>query len=211
MPKRHPSQPAFAREVEQSGALCLAFANSAVPRTDGRRSSTAAPWLPLRGYEDLVVWGQRAGLVGALDGERLVRTAKARPDLAAAVFARGLELRAALLRIFTALAAARQPAAKDFEPLNAVLAASSPARRIVPGIDGFRWDWGGDDEALDRMLWPVAQSAGDLLASADHRRLRQCAAVECRKLFLGRKRRLWCDMNLCGNRAKRRRGKGSAV
>lgn len=124
------------------------------------------------------------------------------------MFARGFELRAALLRIFTALAVGRQPRPQDLETLNAVLAESLPARRVVPGTDGFRWDWGGDGDALDRVLWPVAQSAGDLLTSTDHRRLRQCAASGCGRLFIGRnRRRLWCDMNVCGNRAKRRRHK----
>lgn len=206
MSKKDATAPSIAREVEQSGALCLAFANSAAPHTDGRRSSKADLWLPLNDYDDLVVWGQRTGILGALDGERLTRTAAARPDLAAAVLTRGFELRATLLRIFTALAAGRQPRPKNLEILNAVLAESLPARRVVPGTDGFRWDWGGDGDALDRVLWPVAQSAGDLLTSADHRRLRQCAATGCRRLFIDRnRRRLWCDMNVCGSRSKRRR------
>ncbi|MEE8525350.1 MAG: ABATE domain-containing protein [Thermoanaerobaculia bacterium] len=206
MSKKDPTAPGVAREVEQSGALCLAFANSAAPRTDGRRSAKADLWLPLRGYDDLVVWGQRTGILGAFDGERLTRAAAVHPDRAAVVFGRGFELRAALLRIFTALAAGRQPRPKDLEILNGVLAESLPARRVVPGTDGFRWDWGGDGDALDRVLWPVVHSAGDLLTSADHRLLRQCAGSGCRRLFIGRnRRRLWCDMNVCGSRSKRRR------
>lgn len=79
-------------------------------------------------------------------------------------------------------------------------------RAVVPGADDFRWDWTEDVGALDRMLWPVAQSAAELLVSGDLADVRQCNATGCFRLFVSRsKRRLWCDMNTCGNRAKGRR------
>ena len=52
------------------------------------------------------------------------------------------------------------------------------------------------------------RSAADLLANAEHRRVRRCANDECLWLFLDHSKggtRRWCDMNACGNRAKSKR------
>lgn len=58
------------------------------------------------------------------------------------------------------------------------------------------------------MLWPVARSAAELLTSPDAQRVRECALRSCSWLFVDRsrnRRRRWCDMKTCGNRAKARR------
>jgi predicted RNA-binding Zn ribbon-like protein len=64
----------------------------------------------------------------------------------------------------------------------------------------------GDD--LDQARSAVAGSLAHYLAEHDHARLRLCASDTCRWLFVDRSpsgRRRWCDMRLCGNRAKVRR------
>jgi len=58
------------------------------------------------------------------------------------------------------------------------------------------------------VLWPVAHDAAELLASDQLPRLRECAADDCCWLFLDESKnrsRVWCDMRVCGNRAKARR------
>jgi predicted RNA-binding Zn ribbon-like protein len=65
-----------------------------------------------------------------------------------------------------------------------------------------------DVPALDRMLWPLAHSAAELLASSERARVRLCEGEDCGWLFLDTSRngaRHWCDMKDCGNRAKVRR------
>jgi predicted RNA-binding Zn ribbon-like protein len=72
----------------------------------------------------------------------------------------------------------------------------------------FSWHWGGPEQALDRPLWPIVRSAAELLSSDERTLLRECAAETCSWLFLDRsrsRRRRWCDMATCGNRAKARR------
>jgi predicted RNA-binding Zn ribbon-like protein len=79
---------------------------------------------------------------------------------------------------------------------------------VVPRAGGFEWKWAGDEDALDRMVWPVARSAADVLVSDEGSRVRRCAGESCHWFFLdsGRNRsRRWCDMRDCGNRAKARR------
>ena len=63
-------------------------------------------------------------------------------------------------------------------------------------------------DALDYPLWPIARSAADLLVSADVALVHECASDVCSWLFVDRspgRRRRWCDMKVCGNRAKARR------
>lgn len=92
--------------------------------------------------------------------------------------------------------------------LDGALPAALGRLRLVPGRKRFTWDWAGDVEALDRVLWPVVRSAAELLTSGDLDRVRRCAGDDCAWLFLDRSRngsRRWCDMTVCGNRSKVRR------
>ena len=80
--------------------------------------------------------------------------------------------------------------------------------RVEAGAHGFRWRWANDRDLLERVVWPVARSAGDLLVSDDLRWVRECASESCNWLFLDTsrtRRRKWCDMSSCGNREKARR------
>jgi len=61
---------------------------------------------------------------------------------------------------------------------------------------------------LAAPLWPVAWSAADLLTSGRVARVRACADRRCGWMFLDAsrsRRRRWCSMEACGNRAKARR------
>jgi predicted RNA-binding Zn ribbon-like protein len=72
---------------------------------------------------------------------------------------------------------------------------------------GYVLDWTAGGEP-DRMLWPVARSAVDLMTSADLARVRECDGHDCGWLFLDTSkagRRRWCSMAICGNRAKSER------
>jgi predicted RNA-binding Zn ribbon-like protein len=119
-----------------------------------------------------------------------------------------MALREAVYRIFSAVAGSRSPQPADLAILNATLAAALASLRIVTMGNGFIWVWGGGEEALDRVVWPVALSAAGLLTSGERRAVRECAATNCAWLFLDTTRnrsRRWCDMKVCGNRAKARR------
>ena len=190
------------RELERAGALCLAFANTVVPRHDSRtKEADRRPARPFVEYSELVDWELRMGVLVAAEAELLLREAAARPEEAAAVAASARELRAADMRFFTELAFGREPRARDLAVLNAAL---RPQKLVpAPTPREFRSTYGGDPGALDRVLAPLAQRALDLVVWGKLEKLRQCAAGDCWRLFLYRSsRRLWCDMNLCGNRFK---------
>ncbi len=184
------------------GRLCLDFANTLSKRL------TSHPRELLASYGDLVAWSRQAGLVTEREAGVLIREAKRRRADAAAVLERGVALREAIYRIFSAVAGECPAGRGDLATLNAALAEVLPLLGIVPKGDGFGWGWTGDGQRLDRMLWPVTRSAADLLTSAERAAVRECDAQTCAWLFMDRSRnrsRRWCDMKACGNRAKARR------
>jgi predicted RNA-binding Zn ribbon-like protein len=82
--------------------------------------------------------------------------------------------------------------------------------RLIPGANGaLAWDWEDEGGSADLMLWPIARSAADVLTSPrELARVRQCPGAGCGWVFLDETKnrsRRWCDMDVCGNRAKARR------
>lgn len=161
----------------------------------------------LRSYGDLIAWGEGGGLLDRRLARRLEAAAAKRPRDAARVLARARALRRTLHRLFAAIAAGRRPAAVDLDAFNAALARTVPPQRVVAGPHGFQWAW-DDSPALDRVLWPVLRGAAELLTSDRLARVRQCGGERCGWLFLDETKnrsRRWCEMSVCGNRAKARR------
>jgi len=182
--------------------LCLDFANTLSWRDSDRQHD----WLD--SYANLVEWGLLVGTLSDETAKRLHREAARRPVEAEQVLKGAVELREALYRIFSAISAGSSPPAADVDALNAALAEALTHLRLFPGADLFAWDWIGEAGALDRMLWPVARSAADLLTSEDLNRVGECQGDGCGWLFMDMSRnrsRRWCDMGDCGNRAKARR------
>ncbi len=196
------SELAAIEEFELSGgALCLDLAN-----TLGDRPRSTSEHL--HGYSDLLRWCRQAEMLDAEEHEALEREARAHPRRAEAVFEQAIELRETIFRIFAALAHDQQPEAEDIGALNSMLHLALPQLEIRSHQKGFDWCWGDCETALDRMLWPVVRSAADLLTSDEVTSLRECASETCGWLFVDRsrtRRRKWCDMAVCGNRAKARR------
>ncbi|MGH9163294.1 MAG: CGNR zinc finger domain-containing protein [Vicinamibacteraceae bacterium] len=183
-----------------AGERCLDFANT-VTGPDRRRDL-------LPDYDALVAWSQRAGLVAPREAGLLRRGGARAPRTACAVLVRARRLRELVFRVFASVAVRRQVAPEDLDELAAFVAAASRHRRLTGAVDHFEWRWTRDAPALDRMLWPIAQSAADLLTSEHVSSVRECAAPTCAWLFLDQSRnqtRRWCDMKVCGNRAKVRR------
>ncbi len=120
---------------------------------------------------------------------------------------RARELREAIFRVFSAIARESSPPTEATRRLNEALPQALARLRLVEDEPGFRWDW-EEDDALDRVLWPVVRSAAELLTSDQLDRVRECAAEDCAWLFIDgskNRSRRWCDMAVCGNRSKVRR------
>jgi predicted RNA-binding Zn ribbon-like protein len=184
-----------------AGSLCLDYVNTLGDRPirDNDR---------LAGYGDLLLWGSQAGILGRATLRRLERRAGRAPRDAAAAFHGAIEIRETVYRIFSAVASGEAPDDGDLAILNGSLAEALPHLRLQGDTAGARWVWSGPHTDLDRVLWPVVRSAADLLTSPDAALVRECASDRCSWLFVDgsrNKRRRWCDMKTCGNRAKARR------
>lgn len=191
--------PSRGPQLELAGDLGVAFVNTAGAREENQQ-------LGIRDYGQLLAWGQQVGVVSAAAAERLWRLAAERPEEAVAAYERAKKVRSALFRLYLAVGAGRQLPAEDFAAVNEALGKALPALRMVMAECGVQWGWAGDEDTLDRMLWPVLFSTAELLIAAEGRpQVRQCAFRGCLLFFVDRSpsgQRKWCDMNTCGNRAK---------
>ena len=183
------------------GRLCLDYCNTSRERIGVREDR-------FRTYSDVVGWAWRAGVLNAEEAGRLTRLGSRNPTEALLVHERAVRLRQSLRASFTALAGGRRIRATMLEVLNEELASAMAQSQVVPTDDGFTWLWAQGGKALDCMLWPVARSAADLLTDGPLASIRVCEGRSCGWLFLDTSRnrtRRWCDMKICGNRAKARR------
>ena len=184
------------------GCLCLDFVN-----TVGGRDAAGAPLREkLAAYPDLLVWSAAAGDRRA--AASLVPLARRNPAAAAAAMDRAIHLREALYRIFRCTMDQRRPKEPDLALLRDHLAGARAHQVFAAQGRAFAWIFPHPSQSFDRVLWPVALSAAGLLASPDLPKVRQCAGGDCGWLFLDtsrNRRRQWCDMRDCGNRAKVRR------
>jgi predicted RNA-binding Zn ribbon-like protein len=163
-------------------------------------------------YRFLLEWSRRRGSLDSAQVRRLSGEAERRPADLEEVAVRALQLARATCRILSGVACGRPPSAEDLAVLNWELSLALPRLRVEPGSRGFGWRWDADDSPLDRVLWPVARSAAELLVSEDLDRVKVCASDTCTWLFLDTTRnrqRRWCDMKVCGNREKARRHRAS--
>jgi predicted RNA-binding Zn ribbon-like protein len=196
------------------GRLCLDFVNSVggrAPDPSRRRNDPTARTVrddKLHDYFDLLAWSRRTGLLAEPEAQTLVRQARRDRKEGAVVFRRAIALREAIYRVCTAAIAAQQPPASDLDLLNQELSVAHGRLRLAAGKENLVWEWTETKQALDRMLWLIADSAAELLTAGDLSRLKQCLGDGCGWLFEDtskNRRRQWCDMQDCGNLAKVRR------
>ena len=183
--------------------LCLDFANT----VEGPISQHPAEFL--RSYADLARWGWHVGVLAEAEAGQLAAEAERHPADAAQVFGRALELRDAIYRVFRAVARGEAPPQPELDLVREEYLTALGRARLVAREGGYGWAWDDDPGALDRVLWPVARSAVELLTSAELGRVKECpGAGDCGWLFLDTTKngtRRWCSMEGCGSRIKMRR------
>ncbi|HYD98134.1 MAG TPA: ABATE domain-containing protein [Alphaproteobacteria bacterium] len=182
-------------------ALCLDFTNT----SSGRHSED---WLDhLTSYRMLSVWAEHAGAIDAATAALLRDKAAAMPRQAEIVLLDAVALREAIYRIFSAVAERGQAGETDLAVLDGAHLRAQRHRHLRAGPSGFALEWRPEGPALDRLLWPVAESAVELLTRGRLDRVKVCPGHHCGWLFLDTTKngtRRWCSMEVCGNRAKQR-------
>jgi predicted RNA-binding Zn ribbon-like protein len=162
----------------------------------------------LPGYDPLLRWSTRAGLLSERTQRALLRMQSEHPGKARKVWAAAMDLRRALDAIFRTLAKGKPPPEDALRALNATLAEAHAHRRLQPQAGGaLAWRWAA--EALEIPAWEIALATAALLTDAGRcARIRICGNPACDWMFLDESRtgqRRWCRMNVCGNEAKVRR------
>jgi predicted RNA-binding Zn ribbon-like protein len=190
----------------RGGVVCLDFVNTVGSRLTDRPSEY------LRSYEDLLDWARQAGLLAPEETEGLSRRAALDPEAARETLSRALALREAIHRVISRAIAGESQDESDLSVLNGELSIALSHLRVMPAGGAYSWDWDlsgdGGGARLDGPLWPVAQSAAELLTSSKLGRVKVCAGEACGWVFLDESRnnsRRWCDSRDCGNRERVRR------
>jgi predicted RNA-binding Zn ribbon-like protein len=173
---------------------------------------TGYPREYLRSYEDLLDWGRQAGLLALEEKEGLFRQATLDPEGAQKTLSQAIALREEIHRLISAHIAGESQDENDLSALNRELSIALSHLRVVPADGAYSWGWDRTGEEgqtpLDSPLWPVAQSAAELLTSPKLARVKVCAGEGCGWVFLDESRngsRRWCDSRDCGNRERVRR------
>lgn len=159
-------------------------------------------------YGALVTWAEMVGLLSPKVKLRLEERASNEPDAAMEVWHRAVALREAIYRVVAAASAGKAPGNEDLFLVSREAAFALGRAKIVGEPGAFTWGWPDCDAELERLLWPVARAAADLVTSSDLGRVRECGSERCTWVFLDATkngRRRWCDMSDCGNREKARR------
>lgn len=190
------------------GHPALDFVNSLDNRFD-----PAGPNELLTDYASLLRFAGEAGLLTLQQVRELSRVVST--AAAGKVMRSTRELREAMAVVLYATAEERNPAAGDIERLERQFHAAELPRQLrwvtreSAAHPGLQWQWRADQiKAAEFPLWVIAQAASQLMLSDALGNVRACEAGSCQWLFFDSSKnhtRRWCNMKICGNRAKARR------
>lgn len=157
--------------------------------------------------EHVVAWSRHAKVLTPEDGGVVERMIAGRPALGRDLLRRARELREVIYRIGTAIAHGELPESADTDKLARIHAGCVARAKLTPFRGNFVWSWRPADGLTEAILGPIGLSALTLLAQSDVSRIKQCAGDHCGWLFFDttkNKQRRWCEMEVCGNRAKQK-------
>jgi predicted RNA-binding Zn ribbon-like protein len=187
--------------VLAGGSLAPEFANT----LDWRGRET--PVETMTEFRHLLRLGLGTAVLTAAEARSLLTWSERHPSLAQRALERALEVREDIAVLLTALARGAAPDARAVGRLEATCRRAWSARRLVPSATGARWEWAGALDP-DRVAAAAALDAERLLVDSDRPPIRICEGDGCGWFFLDvsrNRRRRWCSMKSCGNRAKARR------
>jgi predicted RNA-binding Zn ribbon-like protein len=162
----------------------------------------------LRAAEDVVAWARHAKVMSPTDADWLRDEVAADKSLASLLLRRALNLREALHAIGVEVAAGRSAPPAEVESLAKEHAACVARAQFTPDGGRYVWSWAPRQAAVEAVLGPIALSALATLSQAELTRVKRCQGEKCGWLFFDttkNKSRRWCEMEICGNRAKQKR------
>jgi len=182
-----------------AGKLALDFTNTESGRGGAKHLDH------LQTAADLVTWAAHAKIISQRDAVLSQRAINGQSKLSRHLITRGRSLRETIYQVNSCVIAGRQPADKLLRSLTATHAEMLSVAALVLDEDNYTWTWDSRIELTAAILGPITVSALNLLVQADLSRIKQCRGSHCGWLFFDgtkNKSRQWCDMSVCGNRAK---------
>ena len=162
----------------------------------------------LRSAENVAEWACHAKVINPEEAASLKERLAGDEKFARRLLARALDLREALYRIGVEVAAGRSAPASEVDRVAKEHAACLACARLAPEGARYVWTWAPLETPIEAVLGPIALSALATLSQADLTRIKQCEGEKCGWLFFDttkNKSRRWCEMEICGNRAKQKR------
>ncbi len=187
------------------GVLALDFCNTSSGRNTERHIEH------LHSADDIITWAHHALVLDDARAAYLRDRVTHETAVAQGLLTRAYHLRDAIYHIDSALAQKMAPAQTDIDVLACEHAACLAKGQLATLNDAFGWVWDVKVAPVESVLGPIAASAMMVLTNADHARLKQCSGHQCGWLFLDvskSNKRRWCEMEVCGNRAKQKRLRG---
>ena len=184
------------------GELALDFANT----SSGRGWPTHQEHL--RSAGDVVDWAGHALVLPPRDAAWMRETMPGEAGMSGRLFAAALELREDVFVIGSEIAAGRTAPVDRIRNLTRIHAHCLSCANLTPFERRFVWSWSARQAPIEAILGPISLSAMTTLLQADLTRIKQCQGEKCGWLFVDatkNKSRRWCEMEVCGNRAKQRR------
>jgi predicted RNA-binding Zn ribbon-like protein len=173
------------------GHLALDFCNTAGEHLAHHPDEMLLEW------ESFVRWAAQVGLIAPETYPELLRHP--------APINKIVQLREAIYRVGLAIARGEIIPQHDLLAIRKQATASKPA--VISSPDGLRWQ--PDPSRVSTQLRAIlASEALSLFCSPRSTRIGICEGGQCGWLFVDEsrgKRRRWCDMKDCGNKAKARR------
>jgi predicted RNA-binding Zn ribbon-like protein len=158
--------------------------------------------------QNVVEWLRHAKALPVEETDGLRKRVAENTDLAADLLTQTTELRAAIHAIGLALGSHAKPPEAALASLSALHARCVAEAELAPGVESCRWRWSIRASPVEAALGPIALAAVRLFTQGDFHRIRECGGHACGWLFYDRSknnRRRWCEMEVCGNRAKQKR------
>jgi predicted RNA-binding Zn ribbon-like protein len=202
----------------RAGVLPLVGGELAFDLTNTSSGRGGPRWLEhLQSAQNVIDWARHAKIVTGRDAKRLHQMVSSNRRLAGKLLEGMRELRELIHSIGVGIAATSKASGKHMDDLVRIHAACLAQARLIPtastSASTFVWVWDPLASPVEAILGPVALSALSVLTGSDLSRIKRCPGDHCGWLFFDatkNKRRRWCEMEVCGNRAKqkRRRGRG---
>jgi predicted RNA-binding Zn ribbon-like protein len=184
------------------GALSLDFVNTLDWR--GREQ----PVETLHHYADLLRFSLAAGAIDPRQAQALMAWSIRHPKRSARALERARNTRESIALLVKAVAKGTPLPGASLLRLESDAREAVAERTLSPAGNGARWQWPEGNPDPDLPRWAAALDAARLLTLEGRAPIRECEGSQCGWFFLDEsrnRRRRWCSMEACGNRAKARR------